>query len=65
MATIDPTPEYVAHLLSMTHSPNELSSKGFVLQPLSPAELLKKARCDKCNKRENRVTWELVAFCHM
>lgn len=62
MAAINPTPEYVAHLLSMAHSPNELSSKGFVLKPLSPAELLKKARCDKCNKREKRITSVLVTF---
>ncbi|KAJ4409701.1 hypothetical protein N0V82_009425 [Gnomoniopsis sp. IMI 355080] len=51
MATIDPTPVYVAQLLSMVHSPSNLSSKGFVQKALTQGELLKKARCKKCNKR--------------
>lgn len=52
MATaINHTREYALQLKLMVHSKRTLRDKGFVLEPLNEAELAKKLRCVRCNKR--------------
>ncbi|KDN60853.1 putative exonuclease [Colletotrichum sublineola] len=50
-ATIEPTQPYFRQLCSMAHRRDVLVKNGFVVRPLSEADIDDKKRCRKCNLR--------------
>ncbi|KAK2002737.1 hypothetical protein LX36DRAFT_707567 [Colletotrichum falcatum] len=50
-ATIEPTLLYLRHLRSIAHRRDVLVKNGFVVTPLSDANIEEKKRCRKCNLR--------------
>ncbi|GKT67071.1 3'-5' exonuclease [Colletotrichum tofieldiae] len=50
-ATIEPTQPYLQQLRSMAHRKHVLVKNGFVVNPLSEADIDDKKRCRRCNMR--------------
>ncbi|KAF6828823.1 3'-5' exonuclease [Colletotrichum plurivorum] len=50
-AAIDPSPVYLQQLRSMAHPRETLIKNGFVMTPLSDADVVDKKRCRRCNLR--------------
>jgi hypothetical protein len=48
---IGQTSEYIKNLQGLVHNQEELAKHGYILQPLSQAELEGHKRCGGCNKR--------------
>ncbi|KAI8169886.1 RNA exonuclease 3 [Colletotrichum sp. SAR 10_70] len=53
-AAIEPTPEYVQQLRSMTHHKDLLVKSGFIIAQLSLSDVEGKKRCRRCNARCNK-----------
>lgn len=47
---IDQTPEYIYHLRGVVHPRPELRQKGYIFDQLTPSELERKKRCEKCSR---------------
>jgi hypothetical protein len=52
---IHPSPDYIQHLQSLVHSPEQLQSSGYVVTQLTPAKIKTKKRCFDCSKRESQL----------
>lgn len=50
---IQETEEYLTNLRSLVHNYPSLQKAGYVLWPLSQADLDKKRRCERCTKGES------------
>ncbi|KAE9583806.1 hypothetical protein CGMCC3_g208 [Colletotrichum fructicola] len=53
-AAIEPTPEYIQQLRSMTHHKDLLVKSGFIIAQLSLSDVEGKKRCRRCNARCNK-----------
>ncbi|KAJ0163407.1 hypothetical protein CTA2_3057 [Colletotrichum tanaceti] len=49
--TIEPTECYLGLLRSMAHRRDVLVKNGFIVKPLSEADIDDKRRCSRCNMR--------------